>query len=295
LFFGFTKKRFYALKRIVTDKNIGPVVKTIMTRCIHCTRCVRFATEIAGTEDLGVFGRGTNSEIGTYVEKFFQSELSGNVIDLCPVGALTSKSHSFVGRRWELKIVNSLDFNDGFGLDTQILIKNNRVVKILPDFNSHDQKDNWITDKARFLFDGMFSPEREFKILHMTTAKKDKSQMDLSWNFIFRELVLYLYFFDHLNRHVLKDYKLIVIVSTNISLEVISLLNIVAKKYYFFQIRKNENNNQISNDLEANFQLNLTIIQNILSLTKYCLLVGVNTRFEGSYLCEVLYLKGCNE
>jgi NADH dehydrogenase (ubiquinone) Fe-S protein 1 len=98
LFFGLTKKRFYSFKRVVLDKNIGPIVKTVMTRCIHCTRCVRFATEIAGVEDIGMFGRGLQSEIGTYVEKIFQSELSGNVIDLCPVGALTSKPYPFVNR-----------------------------------------------------------------------------------------------------------------------------------------------------------------------------------------------------
>ena len=98
LFFGLTKKRFYSFKRIVLDKNIGPIVKTVMTRCIHCTRCVRFAAEIAGVEDIGMFGRGLQSEIGTYVEKIFQSELSGNVIDLCPVGALTSKPYPFVNR-----------------------------------------------------------------------------------------------------------------------------------------------------------------------------------------------------
>jgi NADH dehydrogenase (ubiquinone) Fe-S protein 1 len=98
LFFGLTKKRFYSFKRVVLDKNIGPIVKTVMTRCIHCTRCVRFAAEIAGVEDIGMFGRGLQSEIGTYVEKIFQSELSGNVIDLCPVGALTSKPYPFVNR-----------------------------------------------------------------------------------------------------------------------------------------------------------------------------------------------------
>lgn len=91
LFFGFTKKRFYKFKRIVSDKELGPIVKTVMTRCIHCTRCVRFATEIAGVEELGVFGRGVGSEIGTYVDKVLLSELSGNIIDLCPVGILTAK------------------------------------------------------------------------------------------------------------------------------------------------------------------------------------------------------------
>ena len=91
LFFGFTKRRFYKFKRVVSDKNLGPIVKTVMTRCIHCTRCVRFSTEIAGVEDLGMFGRGNSSEIGTYIDKVLSSELSGNVIDLCPVGNLTNK------------------------------------------------------------------------------------------------------------------------------------------------------------------------------------------------------------
>jgi NADH-quinone oxidoreductase chain G len=283
LFFGFTKKRFYLLKRVVTDKNIGPVVKTIMTRCINCTRCVRFAAEIAGSEDLGVFGRGQQSEIGTYVDKTFQSELSGNIIDLCPVGALTSKSHPFIARKWELKIVNSIDCFDGFGLEIQLLIKNNRIVRIMPGFNSFDQIDNWITDKARFSFDGMFSAERKFEILHIT-EKKTKMKADFSWDFIFKELVYFIYFFDHLNRHASKIHKFIVIFSSHISLEVISLLHILSKKYYFFDVRRDDNKNETDNDMEANFQLNLTLIQNALALTKFCILIGVNTRFEGSYL-----------
>jgi len=93
LFFGFTKRRFYKFKRVVNDKDLGPIVKTVMTRCIHCTRCVRFASEIAGIEELGVFGRGNDSEIGTYIDKALTSELSGNVIDLCPVGDLTKKNY----------------------------------------------------------------------------------------------------------------------------------------------------------------------------------------------------------
>jgi NADH dehydrogenase (ubiquinone) Fe-S protein 1 len=94
LFFGLTKRRFYKFKKIVIDKNLGQIVKTVMTRCIHCTRCVRFAAEVAGVESLGMFGRGTDSEIGTYVNKIFSSELSGNTIDLCPVGKFTCKNYS---------------------------------------------------------------------------------------------------------------------------------------------------------------------------------------------------------
>ena len=283
LFFGFTKKRFYSLKRVVTDKNIGPVVKTVMTRCIHCTRCVRFATEIAGVEDLGVFGRGLQSEIGTYVDKAFQSELSGNVIDLCPVGALTAKSHPFIGRKWELKITNSIDYFDSFGSDIQVLIKNNEIVRIMPGFDSFDRTDNWITDKARFSFDGMFSAEREFRTLRFT-KNKTKTEAISSWDSVFNELIYFIYFFDHLNRHASKIYKLTVIFNSRVSLEVISLLYMLSQKYYFFHIRKDTKNAQIENDMEANFQINLTLIQNILSLSKHCILIGVNTRYEGSYL-----------
>ena len=93
LFFGFSKKRFYKFKRIVSDKNLGPIVKTVMTRCIHCTRCIRFIDEIAGIEEFGVFGRGVQSEVGTYIDKVFLSELSGNIIDLCPVGSFTTKNY----------------------------------------------------------------------------------------------------------------------------------------------------------------------------------------------------------
>ena len=160
--FGVTQKRFFNFKKIVTNKNIGPIIKTVMTRCIHCTRCVRFANEVAGVEDLGMFGRGMNSEIGTYVNKFFNSELSGNVIDLCPVGALTSKQYPFVNRSWELKTLNSIDYSDGFGLDIQVQLKNNKILKVLPGYNTESYTSNWISDKTRFSFDGMFSPNRIF-------------------------------------------------------------------------------------------------------------------------------------
>ena len=137
LFFGLTKKRFYSFKRVVLNKNIGPIVKTVMTRCIHCTRCVRFAAEIAGVEDLGMFGRGLNSEIGTYVEKLFQSELSGNVIDLCPVGALTSKNSSFRTRTWDLASTFSIDIFDSLGSEIQIDYWGTSIMRILPKLNEN--------------------------------------------------------------------------------------------------------------------------------------------------------------
>src|SRR5438105_8881814 len=113
--YGFDRGRFAEVKRAVKDKNFGPLVKTIMTRCIHCTRCVRFATEVAGVEELGALGRGEHLEIGTYVEKALRSELSANIIDLCPVGALTSKPCAFIARPWELDKTDSVDVLDAVG------------------------------------------------------------------------------------------------------------------------------------------------------------------------------------
>lgn len=202
LYFGNSKKRFYNFKRIVTDKNLGPIVKTVMTRCIHCTRCVRFSSEIAGTEDLGMFGRGLDSEIGTYVNKTFQSELSGNVIDLCPVGALTSKPYPFLSRSWELKSTETIDFSDGFGTKIQAYVKNNRIIKITPSYDSDLNTNTWISDKTRFAFDGMFSPSRS--VVGSVDYKTNSIVSNLSWQKLLHELVITIYFQDHLKNHFFK-------------------------------------------------------------------------------------------
>jgi NADH dehydrogenase (ubiquinone) Fe-S protein 1 len=152
--FGSDRGRFYEFKRSVEDKDCGPLVKTIMNRCIHCTRCVRFSTEIAGFNSLGITGRGSKMEIGFYVEKMLNNELSGNVIDLCPVGALTSKPFSFTSRPWELKSFNSIDIFDSTCSNTRVDIRGNKVMRVLPRFNLNINKD-WIADKVRFNYDGL--------------------------------------------------------------------------------------------------------------------------------------------
>jgi NADH-quinone oxidoreductase chain G len=282
LFFGMSKKRFYNFKRIVTDKNIGPIVKTVMTRCIHCTRCVRFASEIAGVEDLGMFGRGLSSEIGTYVTKTFQSELSGNLIDLCPVGALTSKPYPFINRSWELKNINSIDFTDGFNVDLQIYLKNNQIIKITPGFSHTTNSVNWISDKTRFAFDGMFSPERILKGFICTN--NIQNSLYTTWKTLIEEIITTLYFQYHLNKHFFKIKKLIIVFNHTISLEVLNLLILFSKKYTFIQLRKSEKS--VSNiDLENNFLINsnLNVKKNLLK-SNLCLLIGINTRYEGSSL-----------
>ena len=118
------------------------------------------ATEVAGIESLGTTGRGKSMEVGSYITKLFSSELSGNIIDLCPVGALTSKPYPFLSRSWELKSVETIDFSDGFGTCIQAHVKNNKIIKITPSYESNLNTNTWISDKTRFAFDGMFSPSR---------------------------------------------------------------------------------------------------------------------------------------
>jgi len=156
--FGSDRSRFvdnaFTGKRAVEDKNIGPLVKTIMTRCIHCTRCIRFASEVAGVEDLGTSGRGSDMQVGTYVEKMFKSELSGNVIDLCPVGALTSKPYAFTARPWENRRIESIDVMDAVGSNIVVCMRSNEVMRILPRLNE-EINEEWISDKSRFAYDGL--------------------------------------------------------------------------------------------------------------------------------------------
>ncbi|KAL0963873.1 hypothetical protein UPYG_G00314680 [Umbra pygmaea] len=152
--FGSDRSRFSENKRAVEDKNIGPLIKTIMTRCIQCTRCVRFASEIAGVEDLGTTGRGNDLQIGTYVEKMFMSELSGNVIDICPVGALTSKPYAFTSRPWETRKTESIDVLDAVGSNIVVSTRGGEVMRILPRLHE-DINEEWISDKTRFAYDGL--------------------------------------------------------------------------------------------------------------------------------------------
>ena len=154
LYYGFDKSRFKENKREVKDKYMGPLIKTIMTRCIHCTRCVRFATEIGGVTEIGAVGRGENMEITTYLEKSMESELSANVIDLCPVGALTSKPYTFEARPWELKKTETIDVMDAVGSNIRVDTYGWEVKRILPRLNNNINEE-WISDKTRYACDGL--------------------------------------------------------------------------------------------------------------------------------------------
>jgi NADH-quinone oxidoreductase subunit G len=152
--YGSDASRFAENKRAVEDKYIGPLVKTTMTRCIQCTRCVRFSTEVAGVPDLGSIGRGEDMEITTYLERAMTSELQGNVIDLCPVGALTSKPYAFTARPWELSKTESVDVMDALGSNIRVDARGREVLRILP-LQNDDVNEEWISDKTRFVWDGL--------------------------------------------------------------------------------------------------------------------------------------------
>ncbi len=176
MYYGIDKSRFKENKRQVKEKYMGPLIKTQMTRCIHCTRCVRFATEVAGVPEIGAIGRGENMEITTYLEKAMESELSANVIDLCPVGALTSKPYAFEARPWELKKTESIDVMDAVGSNIRVDTYNWEVKRILPRLNN-DINEEWISDKSRYSCDGLLKQR-----LDVPYIKKNNKLQKSNWN-----------------------------------------------------------------------------------------------------------------
>jgi len=176
LFYGFDKSRFSEKKRTVKDKYMGPLIKTQMTRCIHCTRCVRFAEEVAGVPEIGSIGRGENMEITTYLEQSMTSELSANVIDLCPVGALTSKPYAFEARPWELKKTESIDVMDAVGSNIRIDTYGWEVKRILPRLNN-EINEEWISDKTRYACDGLLKQR-----LDVPYIKKNNKLVKSTWD-----------------------------------------------------------------------------------------------------------------
>ncbi len=176
LYYGVDKSRFIENKRDVKEKYMGPLIKTQMTRCIHCTRCIRFATEVAGVPELGAIGRGEDMEITTYLEKSMESELSANVIDLCPVGALTSKPYAFEARPWELKKTESIDVMDAVGSNIRVDTYGWEVKRILPRINN-EINEEWISDKTRYACDGLLKQR-----LDTPYIKKDGKLTKTSWD-----------------------------------------------------------------------------------------------------------------
>ena len=277
LFFGSDRGRFKEVKRSVIDKQFGPFIKTIMTRCIHCTRCVRFSNEIAGISYLGTTGRGVNTEITNYIHDLeMQSVLSGNLIDICPVGALTSKPYAFVGRPWELTKTESIDIFDTVGSNIRIDSRGSDILRILPKLNE-EINEEWITDKVRFSYDGL-------KIQRLVIPSFKKKKWSLNSSFFEFVSISWIDSFNYIKNYLGISkllYKKKISFGYGNLLDLESLLSL---KYYtlFFKMYnlKSENNYKI--DIPYFYLFN----SNYNSLRNYNLyfLIGSNLELEAPIL-----------
>lgn len=265
LYFGSDRGRFKEYKRAVEDIVVGPLIKTIMSRCIHCTRCIRFANEIMGLPCLGTSGRGNSLAINLYINKLFKSEFSGNLIDLCPVGALTSKPYTFIARPWELKSVQSIDTFDGIGSNIRIDVRGYEIMRILPRLNESINEE-WVSDKTRFAFDGL-----KIQRLYEPLLKKDNTFLVITWQEALKEVI------SQINL-ISTPYKFGVDIGAQADLESMLLLKyLVEKKQGIFL-----NTDKQLLDFQASYLFNSKINQ--LDDADCCLLLGVNPRLEGAII-----------
>jgi len=275
LAFGADRSRFFYEKRGVEDKNCGPLVKTIMTRCIHCTRCVRFFQNVVGKEDLGTTARGKETEIGTYIGKSLNTELSGNVIDLCPVGALTSKPYAFSARPWEIKGIETIDVSDSVGSNIKVNFKETEILRVLPILND-TLNEEWISDKTRFSFDGLKNQRIGKPLLNVSgewLPATWESSLEIFKNNLNN-------FFLSSNKHTSRNSSAVVVCGNQADLETSkSLKNFAASLNIPFLV---ENEMELNSNLMAPTKFSTTF-NDILS-SDLCLLVGTNPRFEASLL-----------
>ena len=268
MYYGVDKSRFVENKRQVKEKYMGPLIKTHMTRCIHCTRCVRFATEVAGVPEIGAIGRGENMEITTYLEKAMESELSANVIDLCPVGALTSKPYAFEARPWELKKTESIDVMDAVGSNIRVDTYNWEVKRILPRLNN-DINEEWISDKTRYSCDGLLKQR-----LDVPYIKKNNKLQRSNWDEAISLLVDKIKSIDS-NK-----------IGGHIG-DMVNLENALGfKKFFSILNSKNlefrEKNFYVDSSEKSNYVFNSTIKG--IEETDFILLIGTNPRYEATML-----------
>ncbi len=269
MFYGIDKSRFKENKRAVPDKNMGPLIKTQMTRCIHCTRCIRFATEIAGVPELGAIGRGEDMQITTYLEKSMQSELSGNVIDLCPVGALTSKPYVFEARPWELKKTETIDVMDAVGSNIRVDTYDWEVKRVLPIINE-DINEEWISDKTRYACDGLLNQRLDIPYIKYNN-KFEKASWDEVYKIIKSKI-----------ENTKKD-KICGFVGDLTNMEA----SFIFKEFFDRIINTNKYESRssksfINNSVRENYLFNSTI--NGIEETDLILLIGTNPRFEATIL-----------
>ena len=270
--FGSLQGRYYEDRRAVEDKDLGPFIQTSMNRCIHCTRCIRFADEIAGTEELGTTGRGNATEVGTYIETYFDSEVSGNVIDLCPVGALTNKQSLFKIRAWDLTIVESIDVLEPTHANIVLDTRFNELIRIKPRLNE-DVNEEWISDKTRFCPDGLKRQRLDMPLIkNQVTGVLEPATWPDALKLIAGKIM------DITNEN--RDNPPMKALTGDL-VEVESML---ALKDFFNALNCNntscvtDNTNYISPDLRSNYLFNSTIPG--IEDADLCLIVGANPRME---------------
>lgn len=279
--FGNDSSRFFFNKRGVEDKNCGPLIKTIMTRCIHCTRCVRFGTEIAGVDYLGTLNRGTSTEIGSYTTKTFASEISGNVIDLCPVGALTSKPYAFKARPWELKITETIDVTDSSGSNIYVNFKETEIMRVLPK-NNIEINDNIISDKARFSYDAI----KNQRLQKLFKQSAESAFFETSnWPTILKELDNLLF--------VKKTPKILFLINEELDVESLTLLGYLQNTFSNITVKLTQASNVSVQNSFVNWTTNK--FTDLKQATKYCFLISTNVRLESAILNAKLRSKRINE
>jgi NADH-quinone oxidoreductase subunit G len=269
MFYGIDKSRFKENKREVPEKNMGPLIKTQMTRCIHCTRCIRFATEVAGVPELGAIGRGEDMQITTYLEQSMQSELSANVVDLCPVGALTSKPYVFEARPWELKKTETIDVMDAVGSNIRVDTYGWEVKRILPRINE-DINEEWISDKTRYACDGLLNQRLDTPFIKYN-GKFDKASWKEVYNIIQSKIKS-------------TDKEKI----CGISGDLTNMETLYAFKEFFNKclnssnIESRSDHSYLNTEKRENYLFNSTI--NNIEESDFIFLIGTNPRYEATIL-----------
>lgn len=274
--YGGDRGRFYDSKRAVEDKECGPIIKTSMNRCIHCTKCVRFCNEICGESSLGTLGRGSNMEIGTFVDEALDSELSGNLADICPVGALTSKPYAFRARPWELRSFETLDIVDSLASRIRIDIRGTEIMRILPSQNEEVNED-WISDRTRFCYDGL-----KVQRLHAPLIKLSGHLVPVTWETAFAFSALFLDHFSsgsdtYFSLYLNKKNSVIGLFGDLVDSETLVLLNDffheVGTSFVFSQVSSN-----LNLDFRSFYLLNLPM--DLIEKADLFILVALNLRLE---------------
>ncbi|MEM7044758.1 MAG: NADH-quinone oxidoreductase subunit NuoG [Pseudomonadota bacterium] len=266
LFYGPDHSRFQENKRAVENKNLGPLITTHMTRCIHCTRCIRFANEIAGVEELGATGRGEHMEIGTWVERAVMSELSGNMIDICPVGALNSKPYAYTARPWELKKTESIDVLDAVGCNIRVDSRGPAVMRIVPRLNE-EINEEWISDKSRFSFDGLRK-----RRLDVPMVKRDGKLQPASWKEAFEAIASKVKGLD--------GKKIGAVVGDLADCEAMTVLKDLMDALGSTNVDCRQDGSKLTSEHRGTYLFNTTISG--IEDSDFCLLIGTNPRLEAS-------------